>query len=118
MAIGLTNMASTVLLTLMFLMPLFYFTSTVLFHFRCHLDFMACLFLFLGVLFISVPTGLVIVVSFVLLPLEFFTLLSSLINYTQLMSICRYHYLGTSLQQTYKDDMADWVLLLCREVLR
>ncbi|KAG2713489.1 hypothetical protein I3760_04G178200 [Carya illinoinensis] len=32
--------------------------------------------------------------------------------------IARYHYLGTSLQQTYKDDMADWVLLLCREVLR
>lgn len=81
-------MASAVLVTLLFLMPLFYYTPTVilaaiiitavigLIDYQAayklwkvdKLDFMACLCSFLGVLFISVATGLSIAVSFLLLP--------------------------------------------------
>jgi sulfate transporter 3 len=77
-------MASAVLVTLLFLMPLFYYTPNVilaaiiltavigLIDYQAayklwkvdKLDFMACLCSFLGVLFISVPLGLGIAVSF------------------------------------------------------
>lgn len=77
-------MASAVLVTLLFLMPLFYYTPNVILAaiiltaviglidyqaayklFKVDkLDFMACLCSFLGVLFISVPLGLAIAVSF------------------------------------------------------
>lgn len=77
-------MASAVLVTLLFLMPLFYYTPNVilaaiiltavigLIDYQAayklwkvdKLDFMACLCSFLGVLFISVPLGLAIAVSF------------------------------------------------------
>ena len=77
-------MASTVLVTLMFLMPLFYYTPSVilaaiiitavigLIDYQAayklwkvdKLDFLACLCSFFGVLFISVPLGLGIAVSF------------------------------------------------------
>lgn len=76
-------MASAVLVTLLFLMPLFYYTPNVilaaiiltavigLIDYQAayklwkvdKLDFMACLCSFLGVLFISVPLGLAIAVS-------------------------------------------------------
>ncbi|KAF5466641.1 hypothetical protein F2P56_016547 [Juglans regia] len=76
-------MASAVLVTLLFLMPLFYYTPTVilaaiiitavigLIDYQAayklwkvdKLDFVACLCSFLGVLFISVPTGLAIAVG-------------------------------------------------------
>jgi sulfate transporter 3 len=77
-------MASAVLVTLLFLMPLFYYTPNVvlaaiiitavigLIDYRAayklwkvdKLDFTACLCSFFGVLFISVPLGLAIAVSF------------------------------------------------------
>jgi len=76
-------MASAVLVTLLFLMPLFYYTPNVILAaiiltaviglidyqaayklFKVDkLDFMACLCSFLGVLFISVPLGLAIAVK-------------------------------------------------------
>ena len=76
-------MASAVLVTLLFLMPLFYYTPTVILAaiiitavvglidyqaaFRLwkvdKLDFVACLSSFFGVLFVSVPMGLAISVS-------------------------------------------------------
>lgn len=88
-------MASAVLVTLLFLMPLFYYTPNVilaaiiitavigLIDYQAayqlwkvdKLDFMACLCSFLGVLFISVPLGLAIAVSLLLLKIF---LLSSL----------------------------------------
>lgn len=77
-------MASAVLVTLLFLMPLFYYTPNVILAaiiitaviglidyqaaFRLwkvdKLDFLACSCSFFGVLFISVPLGLAIAVSF------------------------------------------------------
>lgn len=77
-------MASAVLVTLLFLMPLFYYTPNVilgaiiitavigLIDYQSayklwkvdKLDFLACLCSFFGVLFISVPLGLAIAVSF------------------------------------------------------
>ena len=76
-------MASAVLVTLLFLMPLFYYTPNVilaaiivtavigLIDYQAalklwkvdKLDFMACFCSFFGVLFISVPLGLAIAVS-------------------------------------------------------
>lgn len=76
-------MASAVLITLLFLMPLFYYTPTVILAaiiitaviglidyqaaFRLwkvdKLDFLACVCSFFGVLFVSVPLGLAISVS-------------------------------------------------------
>lgn len=76
-------MASAVLVTLLFLMPLFYYTPNLilaaiiitavigLIDYQAayklwkvdKLDFLACLCSFLGVLFISVPLGLAIAVS-------------------------------------------------------
>ena len=76
-------MAAAVLVTLLFLMPLFYYTPSVilgaiiitavigLIDYQAayklwkvdKLDFLACLCSFLGVLFISVPLGLAIAVS-------------------------------------------------------
>lgn len=76
-------MATAVLITLLFLMPLFYYTPIVILAtiiitavtglidfqaaFRLwkvdKLDFMACMCSFFGVLFISVPLGLAIAVS-------------------------------------------------------
>jgi sulfate transporter 3 len=76
-------MASAVLVTLLFLMPLFYYTPTVvlatiiiaavigLIDYQAayklwkvdKLDFLACMCSFFGVLFISVPLGLSIAVS-------------------------------------------------------
>ncbi len=76
-------MATAVLVTLLFLMPLFYYTPNVILAaiiitaviglidyqaaFRLwkvdKLDFVACLSSFFGVLFISVPLGLAIAVS-------------------------------------------------------
>ena len=75
-------MAAAVLVTLLFLMPLFYFTPNVilaaiiitavigLIDYQAafqlwkvdKLDFLACLSSFLGVLFVSVPFGLAIAV--------------------------------------------------------
>ena len=77
-------MAAAVLMTLLFLMPLFYYTPNVvlaaiiitavigLIDYQSayklwkvdKLDFLACLCSFFGVLFISVPLGLGIAVSF------------------------------------------------------
>lgn len=77
-------MATAVLVTLLFLMPLFYYTPNVILGaiiitaviglidyeaaFRLwkvdKLDFVACICSFFGVLFISVPLGLAIAVSF------------------------------------------------------
>lgn len=82
-AISNVVMASAVLVTLMFLMPLFYYTPSVIlaaiivtaviglidyqaaykFWKVDKLDFMACLCSFLGVLFVSVPLGLAIAVG-------------------------------------------------------
>ena len=76
-------MAAAVLITLLFLMPLFYYTPTVILAaiiitaviglidyqaaFRLwkvdKLDFLACICSFFGVLFVSVPLGLAISVS-------------------------------------------------------
>ena len=77
-------MAAAVLVTLLFLMPLFYYTPNVilaaiiitavigLIDYQAafqlwkvdKLDFLACTCSFFGVLFISVPLGLAIAVSF------------------------------------------------------
>lgn len=79
-------MASTVLVTLLFLMPLFHYTPNLILAAIIitaviglidyegalrlwkvdKLDFVACLCSFVGVLFISVPLGLAIAVSFFL----------------------------------------------------
>lgn len=81
-------LAATVLVTLLFLMPLFYYTPNVilaaiivtavigLIDFRAaislwrvdKLDFLACTSAFLGVLFISVQMGLAIAVSVLCFP--------------------------------------------------
>lgn len=83
-------MASTVLVTLLFLMPLFHYTPNVilaaiiitavigLIDYEAayklwkvdKLDCFACLCSFFGVLFISVPLGLAIAVSFTLNPIS------------------------------------------------
>lgn len=77
-------MATAVLVTLLFLMPLFYYTPSFILAAIIitaviglidywaairlwkvdKLDFLACMCSFLGVLFISVPLGLAIAVSF------------------------------------------------------
>jgi len=84
-AISNVVMAATVLVTLLFLMPLFYYTPNVILAaiiitaviglIDCQgalrlwkvdkLDFVACICSFVGVLFVSVPIGLAISVSYI-----------------------------------------------------
>lgn len=98
-------MAAAVLVTLLFLMPLFYYTPNLilaaiiitavigLIDYQAayklwkvdKLDFLACLCSFFGVLFISVPLGLAIAVSILYAPSTYIkTLIHS--NFPQLLS--------------------------------